>query len=108
MAIIKCPECRKPISDKASVCSHCGYTTSSDATDEERERALRIIRLKKRNKLQMIVYLSMVVFIAGFLFMYFGKQKNNEMFEFIGYAALVLGGAGYIFSRVQTFMMGRR
>ncbi len=28
MAIIKCPECGKEISDKASVCIHCGYPIS--------------------------------------------------------------------------------
>lgn len=25
MALIKCPECRKEISDKARECPHCGY-----------------------------------------------------------------------------------
>lgn len=25
MALIKCPECRKDISDKSSACIHCGY-----------------------------------------------------------------------------------
>ena len=25
MALIKCPECKKDISDKAEVCPNCGY-----------------------------------------------------------------------------------
>ncbi|MDD6070150.1 MAG: zinc-ribbon domain-containing protein, partial [Clostridiales bacterium] len=25
MALIKCPECGKEISDKSSQCNHCGY-----------------------------------------------------------------------------------
>ena len=25
MALIKCPECGKEVSDKASACIHCGY-----------------------------------------------------------------------------------
>ena len=25
MALIKCPECKKEVSDKAEVCPHCGY-----------------------------------------------------------------------------------
>ena len=28
MALIKCPECGKEISDKASICVNCGYPIS--------------------------------------------------------------------------------
>ncbi|WP_144395561.1 zinc ribbon domain-containing protein [Pleionea sediminis] len=107
MAIVKCPECRKPISDRARVCNHCGYTISKDASDEERERAHRIIRLKKRNRIQMIVYLSMIVFIAGVLFMYFGGRKADDLYRWLGYIGIVLGGAGYLFSRIQSFLLKR-
>ena len=30
MAVIKCPECGKEISDKAMTCPHCGYPLMSD------------------------------------------------------------------------------
>lgn len=30
MAIIQCPECQGKVSDKASVCIHCGYPLNSD------------------------------------------------------------------------------
>ena len=30
MALIKCPECGKQISDKASVCIHCGYPIQAE------------------------------------------------------------------------------
>ena len=29
MALIKCPECEREVSDKASVCVHCGYPLSA-------------------------------------------------------------------------------
>ena len=29
MALIKCPECKKDISDKAEVCPNCGYELKS-------------------------------------------------------------------------------
>lgn len=37
MALIKCPECSKEVSDKASVCIHCGFplSTTSQITNQE-------------------------------------------------------------------------
>ena len=32
MAIIKCPECNKEISDQAPACIHCGYPLQNTAT----------------------------------------------------------------------------
>ena len=33
MALIKCPECGKEISDKANACIHCGYPLSQQKED---------------------------------------------------------------------------
>ena len=33
MALIKCPECGKEISDKAKVCIHCGYPLNEQKED---------------------------------------------------------------------------
>ena len=34
MALIKCPECGKEISDKASACIHCGYPLVNDRQEK--------------------------------------------------------------------------
>ena len=34
MALIKCPECGKEISDKAESCPHCGYPITENAEAE--------------------------------------------------------------------------
>lgn len=34
MALIKCPECGQEISDKSSVCIHCGYPIKESPKDE--------------------------------------------------------------------------
>lgn len=34
MALIKCPECGKEISDKSSVCIHCGFPLKSQLEKE--------------------------------------------------------------------------
>src|SRR2546425_8362560 len=31
MALIKCPECERDVSDKATVCPHCGYPVTPTA-----------------------------------------------------------------------------
>lgn len=35
MALIKCPECRKDISDMASSCPSCGYELKKKITDSK-------------------------------------------------------------------------
>ena len=46
MALIKCPECGKEISDKATVCPNCGYpittepTIDSDADEESKGKKI--------------------------------------------------------------------
>jgi VIT1/CCC1 family predicted Fe2+/Mn2+ transporter len=106
MAIVKCPECRKPISDKATLCSHCGFT-KKEASAEDIERAARILRLKQRHRLQMLVYGCMLVFLVGVLFYYFGKTTASATYLWIGYSALALGGLGYIAARVKG-IIGKR
>ena len=54
MALIKCPECGKQISDKANVCIGCGYPIKSNvdasiktSIEEYKERKKNIEDLKK-------------------------------------------------------------
>lgn len=42
MALIKCPECQKEISDKSSVCVHCGFPLKSQHTKERSENICEI------------------------------------------------------------------
>lgn len=35
MALIKCPECGKDVSDKAEVCIHCGYPLKAETNQKE-------------------------------------------------------------------------
>lgn len=36
--LIKCPECNKEISDKPSVCIHCGYPLSNSKPEQQKEQ----------------------------------------------------------------------
>lgn len=51
MALIKCPECGKEISDKASVCVNCGYPVSEYVEELKREeKQNRIEQLRKQQE----------------------------------------------------------
>lgn len=45
MALIKCPECSKEISDKAASCPHCGYSLKPVASPHKRSSILPIFLL---------------------------------------------------------------
>lgn len=43
MALIKCPECGKEISDKAPACIHCGYPINSVSTVAAKPKSYNVI-----------------------------------------------------------------
>ena len=45
MALIKCPECRKEISDKARACPNCGYPVN----EEKKEKRINLVAAKCPN-----------------------------------------------------------
>ena len=52
MALIKCPECGKEISDKAPACIHCGFPLS--LLHGEETSSIKIEDPSKKNKLSVI------------------------------------------------------
>lgn len=93
MALIKCPECGKEISDKAQKCIHCGYPLKSEqldiniTSDEDVKKASKPennsecseVKEKKRNKKKIIIPIMVVVLllicISGIFII--TKNKNN-------------------------------
>lgn len=73
MALIKCPECEKEISDKAGKCPYCGYPIE-EHLKREREKELYKIRLnsitmpdkpKKDNRPFIFIVIGVLAFIGG-------------------------------------------
>ena len=79
MALIKCPECSKDISDKSEKCIHCGYPLRSSnggypsaSSYENRETKVLTERTSKYIKKQFIIakvllYFSAIIIILGLL-----------------------------------------
>ena len=47
MALIKCPECGKDISNKAKACIHCGFPLTDEETNEAASEGLNLKREAK-------------------------------------------------------------
>lgn len=68
MALINCPECNKEISDKATVCPHCGYGLNS----------ISVITAHKRSN-AIPVFLLICFLIGGLICFYKANANNSEM-----------------------------
>ncbi len=78
MALIKCPDCNKEVSDKSSVCIHCGCPLSLNV--EEPKQKAKKVKNKKGIKIGVFVLLFIVLAVAlsvG-LSIYF---KNKDIVE---------------------------
>lgn len=70
MALIKCPECDKKISDKAESCPHCGYSFEKKVSNNG-----NLVNLKGKwnNKYFLVILLILV----GGYFIFFNNPKEN-------------------------------
>lgn len=80
MAIIKCSECGKEISDKAETCVHCGKKIITSFELEKKEN--KKIKKKKRRKVFKIIILTLLLIglsiIAYLLISFFNPKKSID------------------------------
>lgn len=70
MALIKCPECGKKMSDKAEGCPHCGYSPKKDSS----KTTLNNLKGKWDTKYLIII---LIVLVGGY-FLFFNKNNTNN------------------------------
>lgn len=64
MALIKCPECDKEISDKVVSCPHCGYPLVSSGQNSQRvELASVNIKLSKERKRKVFIIIGSIMVV---------------------------------------------
>lgn len=100
MAIINCPACAKPISDKAKTCSHCGYEFGGASADDI-QRKLSQQRYSKLQKLQNHSMIAILVFIVGCYFVFLGDFPNNEQGLLMYNAAIFTTTIGFIWYAIN-------
>lgn len=72
MALIKCPECGKQISDKAEICPHCGIEVQKILEEiREKKRLLQLLQKKRRRRILIpVVSVCVVAAVAVLVYLY--------------------------------------
>ena len=106
MALIDCPSCNKKVSDKAQSCQHCGFSLgSADAEDIARKQNLT--KYLKSQRIQTQSMIAMLMFVAGFGFMYWGGVAPGELQHSLAIATAIIGFVWYIVNRVRLLLLKR-
>ena len=91
MALIKCNECGKEISDKAKVCSNCGFENSLIICPECKKEIKDSVNTcpncgyeikkenKKKNKLPLIIGVIILIIVAGIIGFIILNHHNNSI-----------------------------
>ncbi len=101
-----CPACKKKISDKATTCNHCGFGVgAADADDVLRKE--KMARHQRHQSLQTQSFLAVLVFIAGFGFMYWGQPEVGGTQHSSAMLACIVGFIWYVINRVRILLSKR-
>ena len=99
MALIKCPECNKDVSDSAPVCPHCGYVLkrTPPATQYHESRSSRLYEREYTRKYMGCVVAGIICLISGPLFLIFLKYVPSYDYQLKGTVigssiGLIIGG----------------
>ena len=106
MALIDCPSCSKKISDKAQSCQHCDFTLGT-VNAEDIARKKNLSNYLKSQNVQTQSMFAMLLFVAGFGFMYWGGAAPGGLQHNVAIGLLVIGFVWYIVNRVRLIFLKR-
>lgn len=78
MALTKCPECNKIISDSAEECIHCGYFINNKKHSSNVKKVLIEQTDKKWKKIKLI---SLIMFVLSFFILPYQSYSDNIAFS---------------------------
>ena len=106
MAVINCPNCKKKISDKAKICSHCQIDLVN--LDEEQLKANKqVSRIKKSQRLMNHSFIAMLLFCGGFLAIFWQDSPPGSWQYISAMTSTVVGFIFYIVTRVRLLFLKR-
>ena len=91
MALIKCPDCEKSVSDQAPACPHCGSPV----------RAHIIEKTSKKYKGQQL--LGAVLIAVGIMLAIVGKGEESDFLLICGGMMGIAGGLIYLFAGIGAW-----
>lgn len=97
MALIKCPECKKEISDKVKTCPHCGFPLIEETIKDITAVSLKTKNSLKTKRILVSLFIIVLMGISVFLFLSFQKvqklkiEKNEyiDNLEALSYSTLI-------------------
>ena len=106
MALIDCPSCNKKISDKSQNCQHCGFALGN-ASSEDIARKHSLNKYLKNQNIQTQSMIAMLLFVAGFGFMYWGGAAPGDLQHNLAIGLAIVGFIWYIVNRVRLILLKR-
>ncbi|WP_299262995.1 hypothetical protein [uncultured Psychrosphaera sp.] len=106
MAIIKCPQCAKSISDKQSICPHCDLDMT-DLTEEKLHSLSKIKTLKNSQTLMTHQAIAMLLFLVGVFTFYNSEDKTTPQY-LLSQVCIVVGFLWYLINRVRLILSKRK
>ncbi len=105
MAIIKCPQCGKSISDKQKVCPHCELDMEN-LTEEKIHSLSKIKNLKDNQTLQTHQFIAMLLFLVGCFSFYTMEDKESPQY-ILAQVCVLVGFIWYIINRFRIILSKR-
>lgn len=86
MALIKCPECKKEISNTAKKCPHCGFEMSKKKNNQKisfKKRISSVVNLIKNNKKVTAIIIGIVIIMVLIIFsiLYYESYESKRIAE---------------------------
>jgi uncharacterized membrane protein YvbJ len=106
MAIIKCPQCGKKISDKSKECNHCSLNLEN--MSEEKLQSLSKIKSYQTAQTMMTHQaVAMLLFLGGVLALYNTEDTSTPQYT-AAQASIAVGFFWYIINRFRMILAKRK
>ena len=100
MALVKCKECGKKVSNKAETCIECGYPLSKNKKNGSEE--IKTLQ-KTRKSLKLQLLLSKIMLVGGFIATYGYSAMNDSDMMKIYLSIFVVGLILYPVTKVRIW-----
>lgn len=105
--IVNCPNCKKSISSRASLCSYCGEELG-EVTPQQREEFARRRLRDKIYRLKMASYTCIAILVAACGWYWWESSDFSRLPSTVPVALVVVGTVSYLVVRALLFSARRQ